>query len=231
MGIVGLGRCLGSHLLTHTQRYSMSDKGSKDNVNEDNTPLMEGEEKTGETPEKEEVEMEEKKDESNEKEEKADKKKKKEKKVKVPKVPKPKGPSCVETLSSGLDMAARDKDGINIEIDLDFADVLAEPNSAHGFDPLWRLSFILFSQTKLWLYRILSALLVLPLSILWAVIFALATIAYVWVLRPVIKIAEVCFAVIKRVWVAALGATVEPLCTAVGAVFANCRANSLVQSA
>merc|ERR1712079_886968 len=119
MGIVGLGRCLGSHLLTqtHTDTEIMSDKGSKDNVNEDNTPLMEGEEKTGETPE-EEVEMEEKKDESNEKEEKADKKKKKEKKVKVPKVPKPKGPSCVETLSSGLDMAARDKDGINVEIDL-----------------------------------------------------------------------------------------------------------------
>merc|ERR1711902_454471 len=167
--------------------------------------------------EKEEVELEEKKEEVKE-----DKKKKKEKKVKVPKVPKPKGPSCVETMTTGLDMAARDKEGINIEIDLDFADVLAEPNSAHGFDPLWRLSFILFSQTKMWLYRILSALLVLPLSILWAVIFALATIAYVWVLRPVIKIAEVCFAVIKRVWVAALGATVEPLCTAVGAVFANC---------
>merc|ERR1711983_558538 len=120
----------------------------------------------GDTPEKEEVEAEEKKDEKNEKE---DKKKKKEKKVKVPKVPKPKGPSCVETLSSGLDMAARDKDGINVEIDLDFSDVLAEPSSAHGFDPLWRLSFILFSQTKLWLYRIFSAVLVLPLSVLWVV--------------------------------------------------------------
>ena len=77
--------------------------------------------------------------------------------------------------------------------------MLAEPASAHGFDPLWRLSFILFSQTKLWLYRILSALLVLPLSVLWAVIFALATILYVWVLRPVIKIFEVLFAVFKRV--------------------------------
>ena len=77
--------------------------------------------------------------------------------------------------------------------------MLAEPASAHGFDPLWRLSFILFSQTKLWLYRILSAILVLPLSVVWAVIFALATIAYVWLLRPLIKIAEVCFAVIKRV--------------------------------
>merc|ERR1712079_512758 len=232
MGIVGLGRCLGSHLLTqtHTDTEIMSDKGSKDNVNEDNTPLMEGEEKTGETPEKEEVEMEEKKNESNEKEEKADKKKKKEKKVKVPKVPKPKGPSCVETLSSGLDMAARDKDGINVEIDLDFSDVLAEPASAHGFDPLWRLSFILFSQTKLWLYRILSALLVLPLSVLWAVIFALASILYVWVLSPVIKIFEVLFAVFKRVWVGFLGSTVEPLCLAVGAVFTNCRSSAVVES-
>ena len=82
---------------------------------------------------------------------------------------------------------------------LDFSDVLAEPSSAHGFDPLWRLSFILFSQTKLWLYRLVSAVLVLPLSVVWAVIFALFTILYVWVLRPVIKIVEVVFAVFKRV--------------------------------
>ena len=190
----------------------MSEKGSKDNLAEEKTTLLEEEEKAGDTPEKEEVETEEKKDEKNEK-------KKKEKKVKVPKVPKPKGPSCVETLSSGLDMAARDKDGINVEIDvrpsvflvtsdwhltflifqLDFSDVLAEPSSAHGFDPLWRLSFILFSQTKLWLYRLVSAVLVLPLSVVWAVIFALFTILYVWVLRPVIKIVEVVFAVFKRV--------------------------------
>merc|ERR1711878_214606 len=224
MGIVGLGRCLGSHLLIihNTDTEIMSDKGSKDNVNEDNTPLMEGEEKTGETPEKEEVEMEEKKDESNEK---------KEKKVKVPKVPKPKGPSCVETLSSGLDMAARDKDGINVEIDLDFSDVLAEPSSAHGFDPLWRLSFILFSQTKLWLYRLVSAVLVLPLSVLWAVIFALFTILYVWVVRPVIKLVEVMFAVVRRVWVAALAATVEPLCASLGAFWSARAATALVESA
>merc|ERR1712218_436156 len=129
-----------------------------------------------------------KKDETNEKEDK-----------KVPKVPKPKGPSCVETLSSGLDKGARDKDGINVEVDLDFSEVLAEPSSAHGFDPLWRLSFILFSNTKLWLYRLLSALLVLPPSLLWAVVFALITIVYVWVVRPVIKIVEVVFAVFKKV--------------------------------
>merc|ERR1712079_678287 len=122
------------------------------------------------------------------------KKKKKEKKVKVPKVPKPKGPSCVETLSSGLDMAARDKGGINVEIDLDFSDVL-------------------------------------PLSLLWAVIFALFTILYVWVVRPVIKLVEVIFAVVKRVWVAALAATVEPLCASLGAFWSARAAPGLVESA
>ena len=100
----------------------MSEKGSKEKLNESNMPLLsdDGAEKAGETPEKEEVELEEKKDEATEKEEsKEDEKKKKKVKVpKVPKVPKPAGPSCVETMTTDLDMAARDKEGINIEIDV-----------------------------------------------------------------------------------------------------------------
>merc|ERR1711894_739908 len=144
-------------------RMTDSKSGSKDNLNESNMPLLEGEEKAGEeTPEKEVVEME-----LEEKEEKKDERKEKkvkEKKVKVPKVKKEPGPSCIDTLSSGLDLGTRDSQGINVEIDLDFDDVIAEPKAAHGFDPIWRLSSILFSQTKLWTYRVLAALLAAPLS-------------------------------------------------------------------
>ena len=83
-------------------RMTDSKSGSKDNLNESNMPLLEGEEKAEETPEKEVVEMEleekeEKKDESTEKDKKE--KKVKEKKVKVPKVKKEPGPSCIDTLS------------------------------------------------------------------------------------------------------------------------------------
>merc|ERR1711950_10753 len=137
-------------------RMTDSKSSSKDNLNESNMPLLEGEEKAEETPEKEVVEMElEEKEESTEKKEKKEKKVK-EKKVKVPKVKKEPGPSCIDTLSSGLDLGTRDSQGINVEIDLDFDDVIAEPKAAHGFDPIWRLSFILFSQTKLWTYRVLA---------------------------------------------------------------------------
>merc|ERR1711981_265858 len=202
-------------------RMTDSKSGSKDNLNESNMPLLEGEEKAEETPEKEVVEMEleekgEKKDESTEKDKKE--KKVKEKKVKVPKVKKEPGPSCIDTLSSGLDLGARDTQGINVEIDLDFDDVIAEPKAAHGFDPVWRLSFILFSQTKLWTYRILAALLAAPLSVLW-----------VWLIRPVMRIVETVLAIFRRFWVVLLNATLAPVCDAVGGIFKA--APRLVQSA
>merc|ERR1712203_691114 len=195
-----------------------------DNLNESNMPLLEGEEKAEETPEKEVVEMEleekeEKKDESTEKD-------KKEKKVKVKKDP---GPSCIDTLSSGLDLGARDTQGINVEIDLDFDDVIAEPKAAHGFDPVWSLSFILFSQTKLWTYRILAALLAAPLSILWGLLFSLLSVLYVWLLRPVMRIVETLLAIFRRFWVVLLNATLAPVCDAVGGIFKA--APRLVQSA
>merc|ERR1712110_385012 len=211
-------------------RMTDSKSGSKDNLNESNMPLLEGEEKAEETPEKEvvEMEMEEKKDESTEKKEKKEKKVK-EKKVKVPKVKKEPGPSCIDTLSSGLDLGTRDSHGINVEIDLDFDDVIAEPKAAHGFDPIWRLSFILFSQTKLWTYRVLAALLAAPLSILWGLLFSILSVLYVWIIRPVMRILETVLAIFRRFWVVLLNATLAPVCDAVGGVFRS--APRLVQSA
>merc|ERR1712227_656063 len=198
--------------------------GSKDNLNESNMPLLESEEKAEETPEKEVVEME-----LEEKEEKKDEVTEKDKKVKVPKVKKEPGPSCIDTLSSGLDLGARDSQGINVEIDLDFDDVIAEPKAAHGFDPIWRLSFILFSQTKLWTYRILAALLAAPLSILWGLLFSLLSVFYVWIIRPVMRIVETLLAIFRRFWVVLLNATLAPVCDAVGGIFKA--APRLVQSA
>ena len=82
---------------------------------------------------------------------------------------------------------------------LDFDDVLAEPSAAHGFDPIWRLSFVLFSQTKLWIYRIISAIVAVPLTIIWDIIFSILSVIYVWVVRPIIRIVELLLAVFKRV--------------------------------
>merc|ERR1711881_824009 len=115
--------------------------------NESNMPLLEDDqaEKSGETPEKEQIELTEEgveeKDDSKETEKEKKKKEKKEKKKKEPKEKKPKGPNCVETLSAGLNMTDRDGKSINTDVCLDFDDVLAEPGSTHGLDPVWQISF------------------------------------------------------------------------------------------
>ncbi len=86
---------------------SDSKRSSKSDLNESNMPLIEDEKK-----EKEELEMKE----GEEKGEK-DSKKKKEKKVKEKKE---KGPGCVQTMSSGLNVRDRDDKSINVEIDVSF---------------------------------------------------------------------------------------------------------------
>merc|ERR1712036_149494 len=196
---------------------SDSKSGSKSDLNESNMPLLEDDqtEKAGETPEKEVIEM------TEEGAEEKDDSKEKEKKKKEPKEKKPKGPNCVETLSAGLNMTDRDGKSINTDVCLDFDDVLAEPGSTHGLDPVWQISFVIFSQTKLWLYRIFAALVAVPAALVWALVFSLITVVYVWILAPALRLFELGVAVMRRVFVGVMRCTVEPICSAVGAVFSQ----------
>ena len=41
-------------------------------------------------------------------------------------------------------------------LQLGFNDVLAEPDTAQGFDGVWKLAYVVFMQTKLWLFRLVS---------------------------------------------------------------------------
>jgi len=215
-----------------------SKSGSQSDLNESNMPLLD-EDQPGETPEKEEIELKEgaeEKDDSAETEKGKKKKAKKEKKKKEPKPPKekkPKGPNCVETLSAGLSLTERDGKAINSDVCLDFDDVLAEPGSSHGLDPVWQISFVLFTQTKLWLYRIFAALVAVPAALLWALVFSLITVVYIWILAPALRLFELGCAVARRVFAGVMRCTVEPICTAVGAVFSKIGVsqNRIVQQA
>lgn len=216
---------------------SDSKSGSKNDLNESNMPLLDDDqtEKAGETPEKEQIEMTEEgaeeKDDSKESEKEKKKKEKKEKKKKEPKEKKPKGPPCYETLSAGLSLTDRDGKAINSDVCLDFDDVLAEPGSTHGLDPVWQISFVLFTQTKLWLYRIFAALIAIPAALVWALVFSLITVVYVWILAPALRLLELLFAVARRVLVGVVRCTVEPVCGAVGAVFSQIGVSQSVSQA
>jgi len=205
---------------------SDSKSGSKDNLNESNMPLLSEEaEKAGDTPEKEvqEMELEEKKDDSTEKEaeggDKKKEKKEKKKKEKKEKVKKEPGPSCIEIHTAGLDLQNRDLTDLNDEVNIEFSSVFAEPNANHGFEGVWKLNYVMFTQTKLWVYKILSALVSLPLAILWALVFSMVTLIYVWLIKPVLALFTVFMAITKKVISTTVDSTLTPVAQSMGLVF------------
>merc|ERR1712127_1106202 len=221
---------------------STSRAGSKLNLNESTMPLLDEEaHEKAETPEKDAIEMKEKasttsegeKDDSNpektegeeEEEEKKDdgeekksKKSKKEKKEKTETAHR-RTQSCVQTFTVGLNVLDRDEKHINDTINLNFEDVLAEPDASHGFDPIWRSAFILFTGSRYWIYRLLSALFALPLALVWGVLFSLITFVSVWLATPVLRILDVVLFYIRRVLVALVQTTLEPVANAFGGCF------------
>ena len=82
---------------------------------------------------------------------------------------------------------------------LNFEDVLAEPDSAHGFDPIWRTSYVLFTGTRFWIYRLLAAVFAIPLAIVWGVAFSLITFFSIWFTTPVLRILDVVLFYVRRV--------------------------------
>jgi len=113
----------------------------------------------------------------------------------------------------------RDSNNVNVEINLDFSDVLAEPSAAIGFEWVWKLAFVVFSQTKSWFYKIFAALVAIPAALLWAVVFALVTVVYIWIVSPALRLLDLSLAVVKKVVVGVMGVTVQPLSGALSHAF------------
>ena len=82
---------------------------------------------------------------------------------------------------------------------LGFDDVLAEPSNSQGLEGVWRLAFLIFGGSKLWVYRILAALFALPLALLWGAVFGVVTAFHVWFGAPAIRLVEFAFYVFRRV--------------------------------
>ena len=76
---------------------------------------------------------------------------------------------------------------------------MAEPSAAIGFEWVWKLAFVVFSQTKSWFYKIFAALVAVPAALLWAVVFALVTVVYIWIVSPALRLLDLSLAVVKKV--------------------------------
>lgn len=63
---------------------------------------------------------------------------------------------------------------------MSFEDVIAEPASVRSGDRVWIWSNALFEVTRVWIYRIVTVLLAVPVSIITGLIFAILSFLHIW---------------------------------------------------
>jgi len=123
-----------------------------------------------------------------------------------------------------IDIHHRDPLSINGHIQVRFHDIIAEPDpEVFSFDKVWELSFTSFTNTKIWCYRILSAVFAIPLSVLWGLYFACVAFCSVWCCMPCIKSEQIEIECVRKVWQALIDAFVAPCCAGIGRVFGDMR--------
>lgn len=61
-----------------------------------------------------------------------------------------------------------------------FEDVIAEPVSVRSGDRVWIWSHALFEVSRVWFYRIITALLAVPVSLIAGIVFAVLSFIHIW---------------------------------------------------
>ena len=70
---------------------------------------------------------------------------------------------------------------------MDFEDVLAEPDGMRSYKSVWRSNRQVYTAISFGCYRLLSLILGIPCSILWALYFAKMNFFGVWCFIPTLK--------------------------------------------
>jgi len=78
----------------------------------------------------------------------------------------------------------RDPHKINQDVQIDFADIIAEPDSFRSSSYVWTMSQCIFKDGKNAAYQFLSFVVGVPLSCFWGLFFALTAYMHVWCYAP-----------------------------------------------
>ncbi|XP_076013118.1 caveolin-2 [Genypterus blacodes] len=110
----------------------------------------------------------------------------------------------------------RDPRNINECLKVSFEDVIAEPVSVRSGDRVWIWSNALFEVSKVWIYRIVTVLLAVPVSVISGLLFAILSCFHIWMIRPCIEYLLIGTCWLQTLWSVLLDVIVRPFVTSAG---------------
>ncbi|KAJ8388596.1 hypothetical protein AAFF_G00131610 [Aldrovandia affinis] len=123
-----------------------------------------------------------------------------------------------------IDLVNRDPKHLNDDVvKVDFEDVIAEPPGTYSFDGVWKASFTTFTVTKYWFYRLLTALVGIPLALVWGLFFAILSFLHIWAVVPCLKSYMIEIHCVSRVYSICIHTFCDPFFEAMGRCFSSIR--------
>ncbi|KAM9409556.1 caveolin-2 [Pholidichthys leucotaenia] len=111
---------------------------------------------------------------------------------------------------------ARDPRGINDCLKVTFEDVIAEPVSVRSGDRVWIWSHALFEVSRVWIYRIVTVCLAVPVSAISGLLFAILSCFHIWFVGPAIVCVRIGTRWLQSLWDIVLEVIVRPFLTSAG---------------
>ncbi|XP_068567810.1 caveolin-2 [Cebidichthys violaceus] len=110
----------------------------------------------------------------------------------------------------------RDPRHINDCLKVTFEDVIAEPVSVRSGDRVWFWSNALFEVSRVWIYRIVTVLFAIPISIISGLLFAILSCFHIWIVGPCSHCILIGARWLQSLWSIVLGIIVRPFFTSAG---------------
>jgi len=114
-------------------------------------------------------------------------------------------------MSVGLNMLDRDEKGVASHVALSFEDVFAEPDQTQSWDCVWRLLHRIFSSTRLFIYRLLALIIVIPLALIFGVLFAIAAVLNNFIFVPCARLLVIPLTWLAKAWNFLMRSIFDPL--------------------
>ncbi|KAK2862022.1 hypothetical protein Q5P01_001555 [Channa striata] len=111
---------------------------------------------------------------------------------------------------------SRDPRGINDCLKVTFEDVIAEPVSVRSGDRVWIWSNALFEVSRVWLYRIVTVFLAIPMAVVSGFLFAILSCLHIWMVVPCIQCIFIGTRWLQSLWRIVLGVIIHPFFTSAG---------------
>ncbi|UJR35821.1 hypothetical protein I4U23_028568 [Adineta vaga] len=119
----------------------------------------------------------------------------------------------------------RDPLGINKHFQLDFCNVIAEPDrSAYSFELLHKGSNKVYYYTKIFIYRLLTIILGLPLMLMWGLILGTYTFLMIWIGTPARRLNQSLIAEFGIYIQTVSDAIIAPISRSMGQLWSNIHA-------